>query len=1221
MARIKPPGKSGLWGERYLRPESQALAAFIRDDLHYLDYEDTLAWYRVFHREQNRIAAQYGAASANRDIALLGCNDRFFLLTGLMGRSDALHPWLFQRCREVESDPDGYLDLWARYHYKDLSVNTPVLTTKGWSKHGALRVGDYVFGSDGKPTKVIATRHFTDSACRRVTFDNGVSVVCGAGHLWTVDVPSRERVAGTKNKRKARKSVTMETDEISALQCLYRPIVKMAAQLEFPSADLPIDPYVLGAWLGDGFSASGAICGMDHEVFDHIRAAGYVLTDRRMENGKHPDFRKFGIRGLCKKLKKLGVFGDKHIPDQYLFSSKEQRLALLQGLIDTDGSASPENGCITFAQTDKRMAEQVQFLAISLGFKARLSPVRAGTGSWHVVFQASAEDQPCRITRKLEALKKRPRRPGSNGWRIHSIEPVKTVDTNCIQVEAADGLYLVGEHLIPTHNSTFNTFAGIIQEIVRDPEITICILSCTKPTAQAFLTQIQQEFERNERLCEVYEDVLWRNPRKEAARWSRDNGIVVKRKGNPKEATVEAWGLVDGQPIARHYDLLDYDDIVVPEFVTNPEMIKKVTQRWELSDSLGKHGRTRKWHQGTRYCTIGPSRILMADWSHKAIEDVRIGDTVVGWELRGGKRWLRPAMVVNRGVHPDQPVNRYTLANGRSVTCTEDHRWWRGPWGSGAEYQPLALPRAREGRSNRICQPRGTMAKLHELLVPTDRDEGREAGWLAGFFDGEGTIKRNPIHPSGTVCITQTMHNPGLIEETRRVLRALGFEWSESWHSPSKGNVAASKSATNQSEWADRCVFAVNGGWRERYRFLAEIAPARSEKLAATLFGQLTTVRHKLETVDPAGDADVHWLETETGNYVVEGFCSSNSFGDTYGVIAERGVLKTRIYPATDTGSLDGKPVLLSPERWEEVKKSQTSTVAAQMLLNPIAGNEAIFRVEWFRPYEVRPPILNVYIMVDPSRGRTRRSDRTAIAVIGVDAGGNKYLLDGIRHRMKLSERWEHLKRLYRKWQPENCPGVQLIKVGYERYGQMSDDEVIREWMIRDKVEFVLEELSYPSEGQHSKADRIERMEPDFKNGRFYLPALIYNPTFKDRNGHGGKNGWCWWSVEPDREPGTNKVIPGTEKVRFRPFIGLSKRQAVVKSVGQDYRVVQPIKRLDEEKNPYDVTREAIEELRFAPFAPKDDFSDAMSRIYDLKPTEPQPLFDEQLEPEVFEDS
>lgn len=946
MARIKPPGKSGLWGERYLRPESQALAAFIRDDLHYLDYDDTLAWYRVFHREQNRIAAKYGAASANRDIALLGCNDRFFLLTGLMARSDALHPWLFQRCREVESDPDGYLDLWARYHYKDLSVNTPVLTTKGWSKHGALRVGDYVFGSDGNPTKVIATRHFTDSACRRVTFDNGVSVVCGAGHLWTVDVPSRERVAGTKNKRKARKSVTMETDEISALQCLYRPIVKMAAQLEFPSADLPIDPYVLGAWLGDGFSASGAICGMDHEVFDHIRVAGYVLTDRRMENGKHPDFRKFGIRGLCKKLKKLGVFGDKHIPDQYLFSSKEQRLALLQGLIDTDGSASPENGCITFAQTDKRMAEQVQFLAISLGFKARLSPVRAGTGSWHVVFQASAEDQPCRITRKLEALKKRPRRPGSKGWRIHSIEPVKTVDTNCIQVEAADGLYLVGEHLIPTHNSTFNTFAGIVQEIVRDPEITICILSCTKPTAQAFLTQIQQEFERNERLCEVYEDVLWKNPRKEAARWSRDKGIVVKRKGNPKEATVEAWGLVDGQPIARHYDLLDYDDIVVPEFVTNPEMIKKVTQRWELSDSLGKHGRTRKWHQGTRY-----------------------------------------------------------------------------------------------------------------------------------------------------------------------------------------------------------------------------------------------------------------------------------AFGDTYGVIEERGVLKTRIYPATETGSLDGKPVLLSQERWEEVKKSQTSTVAAQMLLNPIAGNEAIFRVEWFRPYEVRPPILNVYIMVDPSRGRTRRSDRTAIAVIGVDAGGNKYLLDGIRHRMKLSERWEHLKRLYRKWQPENCPGVQLIKVGYERYGQMSDDEVIREWMIRDKVEFVLEELSYPSDGQHSKADRIERMEPDFKNGRFYLPALIYNPTFKDRNGHGGKNGWCWWSVEPDREPGTNKVMPGTEKVRFRPFIGLSKRQAIVKSVGQDYRVVQPIKRLDEEKNPYDVTREAIEELRFAPFAPKDDFSDAMSRIYDLKPTEPQPLFDEQLEPEVFEDS
>jgi hypothetical protein len=95
--------------------------------------------------------------------------------------------------------------------------------------------------------------------------------------------------------------------------------------------------------------------------------------------------------------------------------------------------------------------------------------------------------------------------------------------------------------------------------------------------------------------------VLWDNPIREAARWSRDKGIVVKRKGNPKEATVEAAGLVDGQPTSRHYGLLIYDDVVTQDLVTSPETIKKVTERWELSDNLGTHSQARKWHFGTRY--------------------------------------------------------------------------------------------------------------------------------------------------------------------------------------------------------------------------------------------------------------------------------------------------------------------------------------------------------------------------------------------------------------------------------------------------------------------------------------------------------------------------------------------------------------------------------------------------------------------------------------------
>src|SRR5207248_7540679 len=114
-------------------------------------------------------------------------------------------------------------------------------------------------------------------------------------------------------------------------------------------------------------------------------------------------------------------------------------------------------------------------------------------------------------------------------------------------------------------------------------------------------------------------------------------------------------------------------------------------------------------------------------------------------------------------------------------------------------------------------------------------------------------------------------------------------------------------------------------------------------------------------------------------------------------------------------------------------------------LLNPLAGSENTFTSTWFATYEVFPTILNVYIMVDPSKGKGPRSDRTAIAVVGIDPGGTKYLLDGYSHRMKLSERWGFIKALKRKW--DSHPGVQMTVVGYEQYGAQDDISVLEDMM------------------------------------------------------------------------------------------------------------------------------------------------------------------------------
>ena len=148
--------------------------------------------------------------------------------------------------------------------------------------------------------------------------------------------------------------------------------------------------------------------------------------------------------------------------------------------------------------------------------------------------------------------------------------------------------------------STLITFGKTIQDILADPEVTVGIFSHTKPIARAFLRQIKYEFETNERLKYLFPDVLWANPKKEAPNWSEDAGITVKRRGNAKESTVEAHGLVDGQPTSKHFSLLVYDDVVTRESVTTPEMIKKTTEAWELSLNLGAHG-GRVRYIGTRY--------------------------------------------------------------------------------------------------------------------------------------------------------------------------------------------------------------------------------------------------------------------------------------------------------------------------------------------------------------------------------------------------------------------------------------------------------------------------------------------------------------------------------------------------------------------------------------------------------------------------------------------
>lgn len=908
------------WRQRYRKRCRKHIADGL-DLIPVLDFEAVLeayAWVEEHCRPAER--------------AYLGVIDRYWLLVRLLHRADLLTPksgtkgarWLYERCREVEAEPDDYLDLWAREHYKMLGVKEPIPTPTGWRCHGDLKAGDWVFGPDGKPCRVVArTPVFTDGEAFEIEFDDGVTVKAGAEHLWTVERRTRKRIPGTHKTgsggRQYRETVTLSTREIAAHDHRQdsRLAIRVNDPLDLPEAGLSVHPYLLGAWLGDGTSAGGSITCGDPQIFSEIEALGERLgpdmTPRR--NAAHRT-----VYGLSARLRALGVRGAKDVPAAYLRASPSQRLALLQGLMDTDGHCNTR-GTATFVNKNERLADAVYEIAASLGMKPRKYAYIADHGDWwQVAFQAYAGLCPFRLARKVARCKPGAR-PKPRRY-IVACRPIPPEPMSCIQVDREDGLYLTGRAMVTTHNSTIITFAGCVQEILRDPEITIGIFSAVQKTAKPFLTQIKREFEDNNELKALYYDVLWSDPKRQAPKWSEDEGIVVKRRSNPKESTVEAYGLLDGQPTGRHFRHRVYDDVVTREVAKNPEMVRKVTEVWELSDNLGG-GERRRWHIGTRY-----------------------------------------------------------------------------------------------------------------------------------------------------------------------------------------------------------------------------------------------------------------------------------QFGDTYGIMIDRGVLKVRLHPATDNGRADGNPVLLTPEDWEKKKRDQPTQYPAQMLQNPAAGEETPFKAAWLRGSELRPETLHVYIIGDPSKGSpNRRSDRTAIAVIGVDHAMNKYLLDGFRHRMKLPERWKRLKAMHQKW--SKMPGVMSIEVGYEQYGMQTDLEHFEQQMELEDYAFPITEVGWTRDNAKSKEDRVERMVPDVKDGRWFLPAIIHDEAM----------GPCTWRVEDDQVRLTR--LDGAEpKLRARA-IRANRRDLLL----------GPIRRLDEEGRVYDLTQAFIQELLYFPFGSHDDLIDASSRVYDLDPTAPKVVRPQDLEPTAYHDS
>ena len=394
---------------------------------------------------------------------------------------------LFERNQEITGVPTGFIDLDRQLAGlqpsnlliiggrpgtgKALALDTPIPTPTGWTTMGHLHTGDQVFDAAGKPCHVTyATPVMHERQCYEVLFDDGSTIVADADHQWSAyDFPAwksfREaqyragravtypRLARDQSARRRRPRVvtTQQMLDEGLHACSDgRPnwYIPLARPLDLPDADLPVDPYVLGCWLGDGKTASSEMT-IGAEDEGHFR--GELASAGP-------------LRTLTRELLAVGLLrgARKHIPTAYMRGSVEQRRALLQGLLDTDGHVET-SGVVDLCLADLPLLRQARELVCSLGHKP--GPVRERsirlpdgrmTKAWR--FGWTPLDPVFRLHGKASRYDSaRSRRASGRTMRraIVAIRPVPSVPVRCITVDSPDHLYLAGESMIPTHNTSF----------------------------------------------------------------------------------------------------------------------------------------------------------------------------------------------------------------------------------------------------------------------------------------------------------------------------------------------------------------------------------------------------------------------------------------------------------------------------------------------------------------------------------------------------------------------------------------------------------------------------------------------------------------------------------------------------------------------------------------------------------------------------------------------
>lgn len=456
-------------------------------------------------------------------------------------------------------------------HGKAIKVDTPVLTTKGWKMHGDLQPGDYVFGEDGKPKRVLNNFGSYEWHTQEVVFADGFSVRCAREHEW--------QIWADHDNHKGRVKEQVETHNIFSKRHRRNPFIKADAVLQGEKKSLPIDPYLLGLWLGDGISASGNIISGEEDI-NYYRTLSY--WDKIYNNRER--YYRLHVPGLSKALRENNLIHNKHIPMQYLLSSEEQRWELLRGLMDTDGYCDTRGNC-EFCQKESQLASDVYILLRTLGIKARsrkyaamLNGKKCGN-KIRISFNPDKTQYIFKIPRKQARIVNKPCKDREDKKRffITSVIDKENCVVNCIEVEG--GMYLVGRELVPTHNSEGSSRKLPAFMLGLDPDKKIVIGSYAATIAQDFNRDVQKIIDTKEYRELFPETYLNGATSKAEGTWQR-NSNVIDMVGHRGGLRVVGRG---GALTSKTADVVILDDVYKDYREGSSPIVREAAWKWYTS--------------------------------------------------------------------------------------------------------------------------------------------------------------------------------------------------------------------------------------------------------------------------------------------------------------------------------------------------------------------------------------------------------------------------------------------------------------------------------------------------------------------------------------------------------------------------------------------------------------------------------------------------------------